>query len=79
MTLLQTLRRPKIFQIALFDLITATIGLYLVLKQVFPYRTQRFYYAWTAVSLLPVSVAFHYLFDIPTQLNYDLGLSSRPL
>ena len=78
MSIITQLRSVRLFDIALFDLVTAFIGLYLLLKLVFKHKPQHFYLAWTTVLVLPIGIVFHLLFKVPTTLNYYLGLSSKP-
>lgn len=79
MSFITYIRSYRLFDIALFDLITAIIGLYLVIKWTFPNRQSSFHWSWTAVLLLPVSIISHLVFKTPTTLNFYLGLSERPL
>jgi hypothetical protein len=76
---LQYIRSFRVFNIALFDLIGTFIGLYVLLTWLLPSRPTFFYISWVLVGALPLSVLSHYLFNIPTQLNYNLGLSEKPL
>lgn len=66
---LQYLRSFRIHKIALFDLVCAVIGLYLLLKFLFPNKSNDFYMAWTLVLVFPVSITAHLIFGVPTQLN----------
>lgn len=78
MSIISYLRSFRIFQIALFDLITAFFGLLLLVKLLFKNKPQSFYISWTIVLLLPISVLSHILVNQPTMLNFYLGLSKRP-
>mgnify|MGYP001574255963 CR=1 FL=1 len=72
MSLLHTLRTPRVFDIALFDLILSIIGVE-ILFSYFGYAK------YTGVFLtLPIAILFHYIFNINTELNYKLGISDKP-
>ena len=75
MNLISTLRSYRIFKIALFDLITAILGTYLLLKYMFKGRQESFYISWTIVITLPIGIVVHKLLGIETQLNKYLGIA----
>jgi hypothetical protein len=69
---LSDLRRPRIFGIALFDLILSLIVVELLFRIIFKMK-------WIGLLLtIPIAILVHYLFNIPTTLNYYLGLSDKP-
>ncbi len=75
MDTLAYMRSFRVFGIAMFDLVMATLGLYaiaysLVLKSPM---------LWALVWVLPVSVVAHVIKGTPTMLNYYLGLSTEPI
>ena len=78
MVSLQCIRSFRIFQIAMFDLVLAFLGLYYAFRWGFPQRPKHFYLSWTVLLVLPVSVLSHYLLSIHTMYNYYLGLSPLP-
>lgn len=78
MSLLKTLRTPRIGGIALFDLTTAFIGVFLVLWFLFPRVDKKKLVAITLVITLPIGIVVHAMFHIPTMLNYYLGISKKP-
>lgn len=78
MSIIQSLRSVRIFNIALFDLIASLIGMYLLLRWFKPNRSKSFYISWVVVTVLPLAVVSHYIFNIPTMLNYYMGLSVYP-
>ena len=78
MSIITQLRSVRIYNIALFDLVASVIGLYLVIKYLKPNEPETFYWSWSIVLVLPIAVFTHYVLDVPTMLNYYLGLSLRP-
>jgi len=78
MSLIRSLRSYRIFEIALFDLVASIIGLYYILRYIYPNKSHYFYWSWTFLLVLPISVISHIISDTPTMLNYYLGLSKIP-
>lgn len=76
---LACVRSFRIFNIALFDLISSIIGLFYFFRWTFPRRPISFAWSWTILLVLPLSVLSHLVFGIPTMFNFYLGLSSPPL
>lgn len=75
MDIITTLRAPKLFDIAIADVVF-TIGLaYLIHVHVFDDKPFAFSVAYT----FALGILAHILFGVPTMLNYYLGLSERPL
>lgn len=66
------LRKYRIHDIALFDLISAVIGTEII----FRYFNMPQYLG--AVSSIPLGIIVHKLFNIDTELNYKLGISNKP-
>jgi hypothetical protein len=73
--LLVHLRSFRLFHIALFDVIAGVVGLAFVLRYFFPNNA---YIFWSIVLVLPLGVVTHKLLNIPTMLNFYLGLSDKP-
>lgn len=72
MELLKTLRTPKIFNIAIFDLsATLLFAYYLAVR----FNGNKIYYM---VGALLLGIFVHWIFGINTMLNYYLGLSDVP-
>ena len=77
-----TIRKYKIFGLAVFDLIIGVIGLVgiflLMWKWHFP-ELNAWHFIIAAVLLtIPTGILFHVLFGVNTKLNYKLGLSESP-
>jgi hypothetical protein len=71
---LETLRKPKLFDIALFDLLATLLVAYLI-----------HHYAkikcplWSVlVGSILLGIVVHVMIGTPTMLNYYLGLSAKP-
>lgn len=71
-SLIKKLREPRVFDIAIFDLASAVIGTELIARYLgYPPYTG-------ALAAVPLGVAAHWAFNVDTELNYKLGISSRP-
>ena len=79
---IQSLRSYRIFNIALFDLVGAILGMILIfiLTWYFHFKDLSIYkFVLSAIlCTIPISIFFHVIFGINTQLNYNLGLSYEP-
>jgi ABC-type protease/lipase transport system fused ATPase/permease subunit len=71
MTIIDSLRKPRISNIALFDVIVSIIAVRYI--AVF-YN----YSPWYGLLAIPIGIIIHYMFDINTELNYKLGISDKP-
>lgn len=78
MSIINILRTPRLFGIALFDFISAFIGIIGLLYLHDSTREPHYYYAWATLLTLPIGVLSHIVSNTPTMLNYYLGLSERP-
>ena len=76
--ILQQLRSYRIYGIALFDLFTAVIGIFMFTYIVSSTLTYSQRLLWSVVFVIPVGVATHFILGIPTTLNYYLGISRLP-
>jgi hypothetical protein len=69
MSLIQTLRKPRIYGFALFDLLTSIIATEFIFRQLGSDK-------WIGASLaIPIGIIVHLFLGINTTLNYKLGLS----
>jgi len=79
---IQELRKPRIFGIALFDLILAMIIMALLFlglwKIHFPKLNPWTFVIRGMILAIPVGIFIHVLFGVNTELNYYLGLSYKP-
>jgi hypothetical protein len=72
MSLIQDLRKPRFFNIALFDLIISIILTEIIFRAIGAGN-------WVGAALtIPIGILTHYLIDTPTTINYNLGLSGPP-
>ena len=78
-----SIRKYRMFGIALFDIILGAIGMIIIfLIARYLYFPKLNYFVFIIFALLltiPTGILFHILFGINTQLNYNLGLSNKPL
>jgi hypothetical protein len=76
------LRKHRIFNIALFDLILTVVGMVIIFKMIhnkyYPELELKNFVAAGILLALPISIFAHALFGVNTQLNYVLGLSNAP-
>lgn len=73
--LLQKLRKPKLFDIALFDLIGTLLGAFLAHR----YFDMKQSLVAVMFAFVIIGIAVHVLLGVPTMLNYYLGLSEKPM
>jgi len=76
------IRSHKIFGLAIFDLVMSFIGIILIFiicwKIHFPHLCIWKFIIIAIIVTIPLSITFHVLFGVNTQLNYNLGLSNSP-
>lgn len=79
---LENIRSHKIFGLAIFDLVTAIIGMiiiFLIAWKIHYPKLDWWKFVVAAILLaIPVGIVFHILFGVNTKLNYTLGLSNKP-
>jgi uncharacterized RDD family membrane protein YckC len=79
-TLIDRLRKPKIFEMSIFDWITSFIGAYYIgiwffgMKNETPNKWVCFLFIWTLFGIF-----VHKLLNIDTQLGYYLGINKKPI
>ena len=78
MSFIEKLRKPKIYDMALFDwIMTILFALYASYK----YNNDRYdniIFIKSIFIMIILSVSTHYIFKIDTKFNYYLGLSNNP-
>lgn len=73
MSLIQTLREPRIFKMAIFDLLLAIILTEVIFRQLGADD-------WIgAIAAIPIGVIVHAVLKINTALNYKLGIRDSPI
>jgi hypothetical protein len=76
------IRKYKIFGLAIFDLVSAILGMisiFIIIRTVrFPKLELWKFIIWAIIVTIPVGIVFHILLGVNTQLNYNLGLSYKP-
>jgi NADH:ubiquinone oxidoreductase subunit 3 (subunit A) len=80
---IQSLRSHKFYGIALFDLVTGMLGmviLFLVMWKIYFKNLEWWKFIIAGILLtIPVGIVFHIIFGVNTRLNYDFGLSGKPI
>ena len=79
MVLITNLRKPRIAKIALFDVITAILGVFIFLKLFFRNQNNLKLFFVSVLLAFLFGIVVHYVLGIPTMLNYYLGLSKKPI
>ena len=80
---IQDLRSHKIFGLAIFDLSISFI--FIIAIFLLAWKTHFKNLKWckfiiaALVVTLPISIAVHVIFGVNTKLNYELGLSNKPI
>jgi ABC-type uncharacterized transport system permease subunit len=77
-----SLRRHRVFGIAIFDLVSSFIGVITIFLLVWRLRFQNIS-PWNFVIAgilltIPIGIFFHIIFGVDTRLNSLLGLSNPP-
>jgi len=71
MSLINTLRKPRIFKIALFDLILSIVSMEILFRRLGAKK-------YVGASLaIPIGIITHYYLGINTQLNNYLGINTQ--
>jgi hypothetical protein len=77
MTIIDKLRKPRIFGLAIFDWVFSLLGLFLIGKFLIKLNGIREWIIFTIFWIL-LGIVVHMVMKIPTMLNYYLGLSEKP-
>ncbi len=72
MSIIESLRGPKLFGFVLFDWISTIIGALLLANYL------KYDFLIVLIVLLVISIYLHWYFDTPTLTNYYLGISKNP-
>ena len=78
MSLIEKLRKPKIFDMALFDWVASIL---LTLYISYKYNDDKYdniIFIKSLIIMIIFAVSIHYIFNIDTKFNYYLGLSNDP-
>lgn len=77
-TLLDTVRSFKILDIAVFDFVGTLLVAFLLLNW-FVKSPSILQYILVGIISIALGVVVHIILDIPTRLNYMLGISEEPI
>ena len=79
---IEKLREHKIFGLAIFDLSISFIGIIVIFliawKMHYPRLDWWKFVIAAIIVTIPISITFHTLFGVNTELDYALGLSDKP-
>jgi hypothetical protein len=75
---MDTLRKPKILDMSIFDWATALIGGYLLAIYFFEFRDTHSIIIFEIIFII-FGIMIHKLFGIDTMLGYYLGINKKPL
>ena len=82
MSAIANLRRPKVFGLAVFDLVVGMIGMIAIFLVMWHWHFPKlnpWHFVLAAVLLtIPVGITVHIIFGVDTALNSKLGLSEAP-
>ena len=80
--LIDILREPKIFNMAIFDWILTLLGSYAITWLLYKFNdidisfTQM--YVIITIGLVIIGIILHKILNVPTMLGYYLGLNKKP-
>jgi hypothetical protein len=81
MSITEIRKKYRIFNIAIFDLVLAFIGvifIFMIFWRIFFKSLPWWHFVLAAIILtIPIGIVFHIIFGVKTQLNYYLGLSDK--
>ena len=75
---MDTLRKPKIFDMSIFDWVTALLGGYLICKYLLNINETK-YIILFEICFIIFGIIVHKIFGINTMLGYYLGINEKPL
>jgi len=75
---MDSLRKPKIFNMSIFDWVTALIGGYLLAIYFFEFKDSKSIIIFEIIFII-FGIMIHKLFGIDTMLGYYLGINKKPL
>jgi hypothetical protein len=78
MSLIEKLRKPKIFDMALFDW---TMSILITLYISYKYNNDKYdniIFLKSLFIMVILAVSIHFIFNIDTKFNYYLGLNDNP-
>ncbi len=82
MSTITNLRKPKIFGLAVFDLVVGMIGTVVIFLGMWRWHFPKlnpWHFVIAAILLtVPIGIVFHIIFGVDTALNSKLGLSEAP-
>jgi len=78
MNIIEQLRKPKIFKMALFDWIMTILITYYISYKYNNNKYDNIIFIKFLLMMILFAISIHYIFNIDTKLNYYLGISNDP-
>lgn len=75
---MDTLRKPKILNMSIFDWLTALVGGYLLAIYFFEFKDIKSIIIFQIIFII-FGIIIHKLFRVDTMLGYYLGINKKPL
>jgi hypothetical protein len=75
---MDTLRKPKILNMSIFDWVTALVGGYLLAIYFFEFKDSKSIIIFEIIFII-FGIMIHKLFGVDTMLGYYLGINKKPL
>lgn len=75
---MDSLRKPKIFDMSIFDWVTALLGGYLLAIYFFKFTDAKDIFLFEVVFII-FGIIIHKIFGIDTMLGYYIGINKKPL
>jgi hypothetical protein len=75
---MDTLRKPKILNMSIFDWVTALLCGYLICKYLFDINETK-HIVLFEIGFIIFGIIIHKIFGINTMLGYYLGINEKPL
>ena len=75
MNIINELRKFRILNIAIFDVVATLLSAYIIHH----YFHLKNHIGYTFIFAMVLAIVVHWLFEIPTTLNYWIGLGDKPV
>ena len=75
---IDTLRKPKILDMSIFDWVTALVGGYIIAVYIFQF-TDRDDIILFQIIFIFIGILMHSLFGVKTMFGYYIGLNEKPI
>ena len=76
-SIIENLRKPKIFDMSIFDWVTSLIGAWIIGRFIFNLTGIIVWFAFILFWIV-FGVFIHWIIGVPTMFGYYLGISEKP-